>query len=107
MATNREPIAKLAEAFQENLKADDGAQYDQVIEINLSELEPQVGLSWGVGLWFGGRSLGFAGGWVLVETGAEVGGRRLAAGRLAGGLCSYVVWQPGIRHLAPAGSGPL
>ena len=26
----------------ENLRADEGAQYDQVIEINLSELEPQV-----------------------------------------------------------------
>lgn len=42
VATNREPIAKLAEAFQENLKADAGAEYDQIIEINLSELEPQV-----------------------------------------------------------------
>ena len=26
----------------ENLRADEGAQYDQIIEINLSELEPQV-----------------------------------------------------------------
>jgi aconitate hydratase len=42
VATNREPAAKLAEAFSENLRADEGAQYDQVIEINLSELEPQV-----------------------------------------------------------------
>lgn len=41
-ATGREPAAKLAEAFQENLRADAGAEYDQVIEINLSELEPQI-----------------------------------------------------------------
>ncbi|KAL4458005.1 hypothetical protein ABPG75_012870 [Micractinium tetrahymenae] len=42
VATNREPAAKLAEAFGENLRADEGAEYDQVIEINLSELEPQI-----------------------------------------------------------------
>lgn len=42
VATNREPIAKLADAFQENLRADEGAHYDQIIEINLSELEPQI-----------------------------------------------------------------
>lgn len=42
VATGREPAAKLAEAFQENLRADAGAEYDQVIEINLSELEPQI-----------------------------------------------------------------
>ncbi len=41
-ATGREEAAKLAEAFQDNLKADAGAEYDQIIEINLSELEPQI-----------------------------------------------------------------
>lgn len=42
VATGREGHAKLAEAFKENLKADDGATYDQLIEINMSELEPHV-----------------------------------------------------------------
>lgn len=42
VATGREPAAKLADAFRENLRADEGAEYDQVIELNLSELEPQV-----------------------------------------------------------------
>ncbi|XP_065826162.1 aconitate hydratase, mitochondrial-like [Oscarella lobularis] len=41
-ATRRESIASLAEAFSENLVSDKGAHYDQVIEINLSELEPHV-----------------------------------------------------------------
>lgn len=41
-ATNRESIAKLADAFQENLRADDGAEYDQIIEIDLATLEPQI-----------------------------------------------------------------
>lgn len=41
-ATGREPAAKLAEAFSDNLKADPGAVYDSVIEIDLSTLEPQV-----------------------------------------------------------------
>ena len=27
---------------QENLKADEGAEYDQLIEINLTELEPHI-----------------------------------------------------------------
>ena len=27
---------------QENLRADEGAQYDQIIEINLTELEPHI-----------------------------------------------------------------
>ena len=35
-------IASLADDFQENLRADKDAKYDQVIEINLSELEPYV-----------------------------------------------------------------
>lgn len=42
VATGREPAAKLADAFREHLRADEGAQYDQVIELNLTELEPQV-----------------------------------------------------------------
>lgn len=41
-ATGREKIASLADAFAENLRADDGAEYDQIIEINMSELEPQI-----------------------------------------------------------------
>jgi aconitate hydratase len=41
-ATGRESAAKLADAFKENLCADAGAEYDQVIEIDLSTLEPQV-----------------------------------------------------------------
>ena len=45
VATGREPAAKLADAFRENLRADEGAEYDQVIELNLSELEPQVTVS--------------------------------------------------------------
>eukprot|EP01025_Chloroclados_australasicus_P057503 TRINITY_DN716_c0_g2_i1.p1 TRINITY_DN716_c0_g2~~TRINITY_DN716_c0_g2_i1.p1 ORF type:complete len:834 (-),score=109.77 TRINITY_DN716_c0_g2_i1:406-2808(-) len=42
VATEREGIANLAESFQENLKADDGAHYDELIEIDLSELEPHI-----------------------------------------------------------------
>ena len=41
-ATGREPAAKLADRFQENLRPDEGAEYDQNIEINLNELEPQI-----------------------------------------------------------------
>eukprot|EP00455_Lapot_gusevi_P004156 TRINITY_DN1171_c0_g1_i3.p1 TRINITY_DN1171_c0_g1~~TRINITY_DN1171_c0_g1_i3.p1 ORF type:complete len:776 (+),score=355.38 TRINITY_DN1171_c0_g1_i3:82-2409(+) len=41
-ATNRSEIASASETFAENLRADNGAKYDQVIEINLSELEPHV-----------------------------------------------------------------
>jgi aconitate hydratase len=42
VATGRGGIAALADAFQENLRADAGAEYDQLIEINLNELEPHV-----------------------------------------------------------------
>jgi len=42
VSTGRAAAANLADAFQENLKADEGATYDQLIEINLSELEPYV-----------------------------------------------------------------
>lgn len=41
-ATNRPEIRKYAESFQHNLRSDVGAEYDQVIEINLSELEPHI-----------------------------------------------------------------
>jgi len=41
-ATGRPGAAALADAFRENLVADPGAKYDQLIEINLSELEPHV-----------------------------------------------------------------
>jgi aconitate hydratase len=42
MATQRETVAMVAEDYKEHLKADDGAQYEKVIEINLSELEPHI-----------------------------------------------------------------
>ena len=42
VATGREPAAKLADAFREHLRADEGAQYDQIVELNLTELEPQA-----------------------------------------------------------------
>ncbi|CAG8486334.1 8866_t:CDS:2 [Ambispora leptoticha] len=41
-ATRRGEIAAYAESFAHNLRADEGAHYDQVIEINLSELEPHI-----------------------------------------------------------------
>ncbi|KAG8848645.1 Aconitate hydratase mitochondrial [Tulasnella sp. 330] len=41
-ATKRAEIAQYAKTFQHNLKADEGADYDQMIEINLSELEPHI-----------------------------------------------------------------
>lgn len=44
-ATNRGPIADLAKTVNDQygfLKADEGAQYDQVIEIDLNTLEPSV-----------------------------------------------------------------
>ena len=41
-ATSRVALAELAEAFAHNLKADEGCEYDQVIEIDLSELEPHI-----------------------------------------------------------------
>ncbi|KAK9762649.1 Aconitate hydratase mitochondrial [Basidiobolus ranarum] len=41
-ATSRPHIAKSSEEFAHNLRADEGAKYDQVIEINLSELEPHI-----------------------------------------------------------------
>ena len=40
--TNWSKIADYGKAFQRNLKADEGAKYDQTIHINLSELEPHI-----------------------------------------------------------------
>ena len=34
--------AQVADAFREHLKADEGAEYDQLIEIDLNELQPQA-----------------------------------------------------------------
>jgi len=42
IATGRPYIASASEKFAENLKADKGAKYDQVIEIDLSKLEPHI-----------------------------------------------------------------
>jgi aconitate hydratase len=41
-ATGRAQIAAASEQFQHHLRADEGAKYDHVIEINLSELEPHI-----------------------------------------------------------------
>ncbi|XP_072035641.1 probable aconitate hydratase, mitochondrial [Amphiura filiformis] len=41
-ATNRQEIADLATKYQHILTSDEGAKYDEVIEINLDELEPHV-----------------------------------------------------------------
>jgi len=41
-ATGRSEIAKAAAEFKKNLTSDDGAKYDQVLEINLSELQPHI-----------------------------------------------------------------
>jgi len=41
-ATGREGIASLADNYKGLLSSDDGAHYDEIIEINLSTLEPHV-----------------------------------------------------------------
>jgi len=41
-ATRRGDIADLAKQYKDLLKADEGCQYDQIIEINLDELEPHI-----------------------------------------------------------------
>ncbi|KAF7964972.1 hypothetical protein HWV62_1292 [Athelia sp. TMB] len=41
-ATKRQEIAQYAQQFAHNLQADKGAEYDQVVDINLSELEPHI-----------------------------------------------------------------
>ncbi|KAJ3185797.1 Aconitate hydratase mitochondrial [Gaertneriomyces sp. JEL0708] len=42
VSTSRSDIAQYATAFRHNLTPDEGAKYDQVIEINLDTLEPHV-----------------------------------------------------------------
>jgi aconitate hydratase len=42
IATKRDDVAKGSDAFRHNLAADEGAKYDQVIEIDLSTLEPHI-----------------------------------------------------------------
>lgn len=41
-ATERKDIADLADTYKSLLSADEGCHYDQIIEINLSELEPHI-----------------------------------------------------------------
>jgi len=41
-ATKREALASAADGFKENLKADAGCEYDEIIEINLSDLKPML-----------------------------------------------------------------
>ncbi|KAH9904567.1 aconitase family-domain-containing protein [Xylariomycetidae sp. FL2044] len=41
-ATKRSAIADYAESYAHELREDEGAEYDQLIEINLSELEPHI-----------------------------------------------------------------
>jgi aconitate hydratase len=41
-ATKREAIGDFAREYQKELHEDQGAEYDQLIEINLSELEPHI-----------------------------------------------------------------
>ena len=42
VATNRGDIANLAEANKDMLTPDEGAPYDELVEINLSELDPHI-----------------------------------------------------------------
>jgi len=42
VATRRAPIADLASSFKHNLIPDEGAQYDELIEIDLDKLEPHI-----------------------------------------------------------------
>merc|ERR1711937_48283 len=41
-ATKRKDIGDFARSYAADLRADEGAEYDQLIEINLSELEPHI-----------------------------------------------------------------
>lgn len=41
-ATKRKHIGDFARSYAKELRADEGAEYDQLIEINLSELEPHI-----------------------------------------------------------------
>lgn len=42
VATQRKDIGDLARSYANELREDEGAEYDQLIEINLSELEPHI-----------------------------------------------------------------
>jgi len=42
VATKRADIANEADKYKQHLQSDEGAKYDQLIEINLSELEPHI-----------------------------------------------------------------
>ncbi|KAH6844857.1 aconitase family-domain-containing protein [Chaetomium sp. MPI-CAGE-AT-0009] len=42
VATKRKEIGDFARAYAKELREDEGAEYDQLIEINLSELEPHI-----------------------------------------------------------------
>ena len=42
VATERAGIASVSDSFREHLQPDEGCEYDQEIEINLSELEPHI-----------------------------------------------------------------
>jgi aconitate hydratase len=41
-ATRREKIADLADKYSDFLRSDENSKYDEVIQINLSELEPHI-----------------------------------------------------------------
>ncbi len=41
-STSRKDIADLADTYKQFLTPDSGCEYDKVIEINLSELEPHI-----------------------------------------------------------------
>lgn len=41
-ATKRKDIGDFARTYAKDLREDEGAEYDQLIEINLSELEPHI-----------------------------------------------------------------
>ncbi|KAF3015380.1 hypothetical protein G7054_g7364 [Neopestalotiopsis clavispora] len=41
-ATKRKDVGEFARIYSKELKEDEGAEYDQLIEINLSELEPHI-----------------------------------------------------------------
>lgn len=41
-ATGRSYLRKAAEAWRHNLKADEGAEYDRVIDIDLAKIEPSI-----------------------------------------------------------------
>jgi aconitate hydratase len=42
VATKRKEIGDFARSYQKELREDEGAEYDQLIELNLSELEPHI-----------------------------------------------------------------